>query len=461
MTNATLIRPRLTDHHGIFVAQERLDFVIPFVSEDLPLYVDPFLMWRSPSQQDQSLHESLIGAFNHLGILARNGKEDDALNTLIACSECDEVGLGNSSKRKGKRISKQQAKHILDLFQQLPHYANAGCQHMEEIQLYVDGISKDRVSDFACNFTKSFLIDFTMDQCEKLGIPMADVDIGSVYSQRDRRFKSAGILKLPVNPQSNGPIIFVPKRWLRYVPWINYEEYYRAYCPQDDIAHEGEALDHVKVLQYNRENYGVVEAYVREKERSFADCANDPLFRQIPILSAKRHLTRLKGLPTGTTDHADKEYEHIMEALLPSLLYPHCDFATAQSRTDSGVSIRDLVFYNNRDHPFLAEIFADYGARQLVFEMKNVHEVQSEHIDQLNRYLAPELGKFGVLITRHELKRARLKQTIDLWSGQRKAIIVLTDDDIGTMVELLESKQRIPLDVLKKKHFLFRQACPV
>jgi hypothetical protein len=248
---------------------------------------------------------------------------------------------------------------------------------------------------------------------------------------------------------------------LRYVPWINYEEYYRAYCPQDDIAHKGEPLDRVKVLQYNRENYGLVEAYVQEKERSFADCANDPLFRQIPILSAKRHLSKLKQLPTGTTSGADKEYEHLMEVLLPSLLYPHCDFATAQSRTDSGVSIRDLVFYNNRDHPFLGELFTDYGARQLVFEMKNVQEVQSEHIDQINRYLAPELGKFGVLITRRDLKKARLKQTIDLWAGQRKAIIVLTDDDIATMVELFESKQRIPLDVIKKRHFRFRQACPV
>jgi hypothetical protein len=45
-----------------------------------------------------------------------------------------------------------------------------------------------------------------------------------------------------------------------------------------------------------------------------------------------------------------------METLMPSLLYPQLDFATAQSRTDSGVSIRDLVFYNNRDHPFFVGV---------------------------------------------------------------------------------------------------------
>jgi hypothetical protein len=53
-----LIRPRLTDYHGVTLAQEDADFAIPFFSEDIPLYVDPFLMWRSPSQQDMALHPS-------------------------------------------------------------------------------------------------------------------------------------------------------------------------------------------------------------------------------------------------------------------------------------------------------------------------------------------------------------------------------------------------------------------
>jgi len=74
-----------TDHHNVMVAQERLDFVIPFVHEDLPLYVDPFLLWRSPSQQDQALHEGLVGAFNHLGWLSRKGQRNEALQTLIQC----------------------------------------------------------------------------------------------------------------------------------------------------------------------------------------------------------------------------------------------------------------------------------------------------------------------------------------------------------------------------------------
>ena len=36
-----------------------------------------------------------------------------------------------------------------------------GFEHVEEIQLFVDQIAKDRVSDLTCSLTKSFLIDFT------------------------------------------------------------------------------------------------------------------------------------------------------------------------------------------------------------------------------------------------------------------------------------------------------------
>lgn len=37
-----LIRPRLTDYHGIHRPKADLDFAIQFFDEDIPSYVDPF-----------------------------------------------------------------------------------------------------------------------------------------------------------------------------------------------------------------------------------------------------------------------------------------------------------------------------------------------------------------------------------------------------------------------------------
>jgi hypothetical protein len=74
--------------------------------------------------------------------------------------------------------------------------------------------------------------------------------------------------------------------------------------------------------------------------------------------------------------------------------------------------------------------------------------------------MTDSLGKFGVLVTRNELTKARRQSTIDLWAGQRRCIITLTDVDVAQMVELFESNQRLPLDVIKKKYVEFTRLCP-
>ena len=161
-----IIRPRLTDFHGIHKNQADIDFAIQFFNEDIPLYVDPFLLWKSPSQQDQALHTAITNSFNYLNFLQRKGHSDEAVSILISISECQEVGLGVSKTRKGLRIGQEQAQKILDLFKEIPEYNQFGFTHFEVIQLYISGISKDRVSDFTCNYIKSFLIDYTIEQCE-------------------------------------------------------------------------------------------------------------------------------------------------------------------------------------------------------------------------------------------------------------------------------------------------------
>ena len=90
-----------------------------------------------------------------------------------------------------------------------------------------------------------------------------------------------------------------------------------------------------------------------------------------------------------------------------------------------------------------------------------MREIQREHITQVNRYMTDDLGKFGIIVTRHPLKKSRMKSLVDLWSGQRRCILVLDDSDIKMMVDLFESKQRDPIDVIHRKYVEFQRACPV
>ena len=453
-----IVRPRLNDYHGILLLQDKVDYAIPFINEDIPLFVDPFLLWKSPSQMDNGIHNTILDSFNYIGHLAQKGEKEEAIRQLIMASECDAVGLGSFKTRKGRRIGESTANEIVSLFEIIPQLKSSGFTHLEEILLLVDKIAKDRISDIACNFMSSFLIDYTHQNCIDAGIPMEMVKNISVYDVKSHSFKEEDV-ELPVNPNTHEPIWLVPKRWLRFSPWISQDEYFSNYYPEK--VDRGDFFkDRIKVLMYNRANFDLVKGYIEERERTFKDCKNDPLFMQIPITSAKRKIGGIKALPTGKIDNADKKYEEAVVQLMASLLYPHLDFAQAQSRTESGTQIRDLIFYNNQSLPFFKDIFDTYGSRQIVFELKNVDSLDRNNVNQLNRYLNENLGKFGIFVTRHQPSKAIQKHLIDIWSGQRKCILVLDDNDLQMMVDIFENKQRLPYEVIRKKYSEFIKRCP-
>ncbi len=455
-----LIRPRLNDFYNLSFNQSMVDFVIPFLDEDIPLYVDPFLLWKSPSQQDNSLHTTIINCFNYLVQLANNNKEIEAIETLIKCSECNEVGLGFSEKREGLKIGEKIAKSIIKSFKEINHIRQNGFVHFEELQLYIDGIGPDRISDITCNYLKSFLIDYTIDKCHKHNIPLTKINEIEIYDIKINKIMIEKNVELPINPENNNAILFVPIRWLRKDTWINYEDYFKSFFLENVHKNNEKIPIKIEILNYNRRNYDLVKTYIEKKERKQEDCRNDPLFEQIPVFSAKRKLNSTIRLPYGKIQNADRKYEDYLYQLLASLLYPDLDFAKYHSRTDSGVLIRDLIFYNNRTVNFLEDIYKDFNCRQIVIEIKNVEYVNGENINQLNRYLTDQFGKFGIIATRNKIPRKIIKNTIDLWSGQRRCIITLNDEDLKLMVSVFESKQRKPIEVIKKKFIEFTQECP-
>lgn len=450
----------MTDFHDLPLGQDDVDFAIPFLDEDIPFCLDPFLLWKSPSMQDNSLHVAMLNAFNHLGHLVNNGQENKAAEVLVRASECQEVGLGFSGTRKGHRLGRTGASEVLGLFRMIPQLRQNGFLHIEEAQLYVDHVGTDRISDIACNFLKSHLIDYTIYQCHKHGIPTADVVANNVYDLKQNDFVDGETVKLPVNPENQLPTLLIPKRWLRRLTWINCDDYVQAYYLKEVLQDEAAHPPRPEVLDFNRRNYDAVRAYVAIKERTQADCRNDPLFIPIPVLSAQRKLSQIRKLPSGKGDKADKQYEAAVCQLLASLLYPHLDFAAEQVRNVSGTQIRDLIFYNNRSLDFLQDVHRDYGSRQLVFELKNVRAIDRDHLNQLNRYLANELGRFGVLVTRNRLSQPMFRNTVDLWAGQRRCIIAINDENLDLMVKVFESRQRLPIEVVKARFVEFTRACP-
>ena len=227
-----IIRPRLIDFYNIPITQEEVDFAIPFLDEDIPLYLDPFLLWKSPSQQDNALHLILINSFNKLGAtyLKNEDKRELIAENLAGLSECSEVGLGSGKTKKGLKISINTAKEILDLFNIVPQYKTGGFSHFEEIQLYVNNISKDRISDFACNFLKSFLIDFTQDECKKYNIPVGLYFYSYANSKKQAIKDAKWIIKQIKDYDIDLPIAY------DWEDWTNFNTYNVSFYELTEIA---------------------------------------------------------------------------------------------------------------------------------------------------------------------------------------------------------------------------------
>lgn len=397
------------------------------------------------------MHASMVGVLDRLVTLHDSGDRARAAKLVNELSECAEAGLGSSQSRKGHRIGLDLANEMLRSLATYRHARDGAIGHIEVAQLLVDGISRDRISDFACSILKSFLVDYTIAQAKKCGIPTVRTKI-EVLDHRDLAFKSEE-LDLPVSPESKSAVLLIPKRWLRYSPWIGYDAYF-----EGGFVKDGSVQGRADVLLYNRKNYDAVVEFIRAREANAKLCTNDPIFRPISVHTAKGHIKRLRKLPSGLK--TAREYEELAGALLASTLFPHLDFAAEQSRTDSNVSIRDVIFYNGRSFDFLVDIHNLYDSRQLVFELKNVAKLERDHVNQLNRYLNEEFGRFGILVTRHAPPRAIEKNLVDLWSGQRRCLIVLTDEDLDLMVTLFESRQRQPIEVVKRSYVNFTRQLP-
>jgi len=449
-----VVNPRLTDALGIPLAQEDVEFAIPFIDEDLPFSVDPFLLWKSPSFQEHALHVAMVSGLNYLG-RANKGNANAAIDALIRISECEEVGLGASRQRIGKRIGESTAQEIMELFAVIPEMKAGGLHHIEELQFVIDGIGPDRVSDFACSLMKSALIDFSMMMAEKYELPTRLLAVRDVFDLKSQTFADS-LQAITFSPVGDKPILLVPKRWLRKLHFIGVDDY-RATIGDQTVT----KLERSQLLTYNRENFGVVRQYVKARERSAADCINDPLFKQLPALSIKNRFHRIQNTVTGKDDMADRRYEDLASTLITTLLYPDLDFAATQVRTESGAQIRDLLFYNTCRRPMLKQWYEQYSAKQVVFELKNVNKIERDHMNQMNRYLAEHIGHVGIILTRNPPPASIRKHAVDIWSGQRKCILFLSDGDLELMVSLYESKQREPFEVIERAFVNFMRECPV
>jgi hypothetical protein len=260
------------------------------------------------------------------------------------------------------------------LCEAVPQVPAGGGTPSEETPRLGGGVPRGRVSATACNDLKSFRMDFTTDQCQKLAIPTPDVARPAVSDGRFNRPDESQTGKRPVSPAAGHPVVLRPPRRRRATPWRNVEDSSKNHDLRDG-AQGGGPVNRVAVLSDNRDHHGCVPACPATRGRPQRGGKNDPLVARRPVSSVTKPISKRARPPAGTQGDNDQPYATIRGAVLPTGLDPHRDFAEAQARTDSGVLIRHLIFDHTPSRPFLPEDSQDDGSRQIVSAMKSVKAV--------------------------------------------------------------------------------------
>ena len=425
--------------------QLEVDFVIPRKVEDLPLCIDPFLLYKSRDPELRSLHDLVTRHFGAGVEAIRSGNICEA-ERILDFPEVPEVGFGYGSKNKrGSGLGTTLQKLLIDSFTMSPAILARGIRHIEEMQLISPGIGPDRVGDIASNILKSYLIGYTQRQCAIHNIPIErNMPLGHVFDPDDGRW-SDGYFDLPMNPADGKPVLLVPRRMVRQLPWINYENFakteFRAYL----IAKRSKsastpmmsAVSKVEVTSTSRVETSLIDNYVKQRESLAAQAQPFlPAMNDDALATGDTLLGRLRETSVGHADAA--RYQRAVLDILTFVFCPDLIDGRLEQRTIDGTERRDILFTNDSDDSFLDYVRQAHDSLILMFDAKNVRELEMGDLNQCATYLGDRIGRLGFIVTRHQPEENILRKQIAIFndSQPRKVLLVVTDHDLAELVKV-------------------------
>jgi hypothetical protein len=421
------------------LSQYQLDFVIPRIGIDLPLGIDPFLLFKSRDSEYRRLHTLLIATFN-AGIAAiREGNTDEA-HRLFDFPEVSAIGLGyTQGGKRGSGVGSYLAGLIIDTLEASPALQQRGVRHVEEMQLLSAGIGPDRVSDITANVLKRFLIEYTQRQCRIWNVGMAKhVPVSHIFNHLSNEWEDA-FEDLPISPINGAPILFVPRRIVRVLPWINYDDFVRsefnAYLKaRRDQIKKSSTQAKTDVVTVTRRDISLVERYVKAREaqggdaRPTLDYIDEDLCRE-----SARLKEQLAAIAIGRSEA--ERYQHLVLEILNFLFSPELIDGQPEVKTIDGTERRDIIFTNDSDESFWEYVRNEYGII-LMFETKNTEELHTDAINQTATYLGVRIGGLGVIVTRRPPKDSIAKKIMTVFNDGRKVILTLCDDQLRQLLDL-------------------------
>ena len=452
-------------------SQGELDFVDIPIGSDLPIFIDPFAIALRPDRWSQRAHATLISFFERVIAAIRNDDAETALELLGHFREPNETRLGLSRRRpRGRGIGHLQSRELFDALGASSAVRTGLLSSLEECELLVEGIGRDKISDLTTNVIRAHLAEYTHDQCNLLGIPTREVSLGPHYSADTGQWES-GYFMLPVI--RNKAFLLVPKAIVRFDPAYNHQRYYRQVVLsflQAEHLNANSSL--VRTLKNGRR-------VVRKKDvQASFPCTKENLFRfsQQHPEALHRYRDRLVGLeqqgPTSLVDAEDEEliaealgqalssiptgnvnatsYHQIMVGIVEFIFFPNLLYPRKEREIHQGRKRIDILMENGASTGIFLRLHQNRGlpCSFVAFECKNyVTDVANPELDQLSGRFSPNRGKIGFLCCRRfEDRRLFVERCRDTFRDARGLVVPLDDDTIRKFLDLIGEGRRKQID---------------
>ena len=137
------------------------------VLTDLPLFIDPFLLFNSPRADYQALHEEIIRYLRFLRDKAEAGSiKPGLLREWFTFSEVRQNWLGfsevgNLGHGLGPDFARKLHTNLNAVFEDFGDEPITKGSHLEKVCLIDEGVGRDKISDFTTNLIKAYLLDYT------------------------------------------------------------------------------------------------------------------------------------------------------------------------------------------------------------------------------------------------------------------------------------------------------------
>lgn len=140
---------------------------------DLPLFVDPFLLFNSKKPEYQKLHDEIIRYLRYLKEKSIRGNVPEArVKSLYRFSEIKQNWLGfcqsgNSGRGLGGKFARSLNLNLASIFENFGNEQLTRSSHLEKLCLIDQGVGRDMISDFTTNLIKDYLLTYTQAFAEK------------------------------------------------------------------------------------------------------------------------------------------------------------------------------------------------------------------------------------------------------------------------------------------------------